>query len=252
MNQNILIFYKTTPEIEKQAKIMAKEINADILPDRNSPDINNKKYDLIIPIGGDGTVLHAETAFPKVKKLPLGAGRVEFLASASLKDWKKVWQLYLQNKYFIEKRMKISYSQHEALNEINITKKNLGQMFEGEIYLNNELLHAIRGDGIIVATPTGSTAYSLSAGGSIIDPQIAALIITPVTPFASFYRPLIIPPETKIKIVSKTSCNLVIDGIVISDHKDETEFKIEKSNVFAQIIRFSEKVDLYQKLHLLK
>lgn len=251
--KKILVFYKTTPKIEKAAKQISVVIEADIEADTQEQQKDIKPYDLIITIGGDGTILHAETRYPGIPKLPLGAGDFQFLTSATPSDWPKIWTEYQEKKFWIEKLTKISCGSYpSALNEIYFTKKTQGQVFRGKIYIDGQLVDEIKADGVVIATPTGSTAYGLSAGGSILDPKIKAFSIVPVVPFTRHLSPLIVPDNSLIEIISLREADLIIDGISVAEIKPQSHFKIQKAKHEAQFIRFGEKRNFYPKLHLLR
>ena len=253
-----LIFYKTVSNIEKEAKKIATILNADLQADTKthyptSFENATKKYNLVITVGGDGTVLHAELIYPGIPKLPLGAGNLEFLSSMSLDHWEKAIKHYQEKKYIVEERFKISCDKSpDALNEINISKKPLGQMFEGEVHIDNQFVFKIRGDGIIIATPTGSTAYALACGSDIIDPKIETISVVPVASFTLHTRPLVIPSTKKVKIISSKKCIAITDGIKIKDYPAKTEFNIRSAKTKAKLIRFPKQPNFYHKLQLLK
>lgn len=260
---NCLIFYKEIKEIEKEAKKIAAYLNGDIEADvkranfYDAPVFKNrrvgKKYDVVITIGGDGTLLHAEIYYPGILKLPLGAGKLEFLIEESLENWRKTIPLLLKNKYLVEKRFKISCNKTpDALNEFNLAKEQLGQMFEGEIWVDQKLAMKIRGDGLIIATPTGSTAYALACGSDVIHPRLETISIVPVAPFTLNNRPMIIPAESNLEIRTKNPSIMIVDGMKITQYHKNTSFKIEAAKRPARIIRFHNRTNFYEKLQLLK
>ena len=251
MKSKILVFYKTTAEIQKEAEKIARQLKADLQGDHGNLIDTESRHDVIIPIGGDGTVLHAETQYPGIPKLPLGAGRLDFLSSAPLNKWKEIISLFQKGNYSTEERLKIDLSKHSSLNEINFTKSSPGQLCTMEVYLDQKHRVTLRGDGVIVATPTGSTAYALSAGGSIIDPTLEVITIISVAPFTGFTKPLILPASKKIKLVSQSEGTLVIDGSTLKNFSKGAEFIITRSSISAKFIRFDHQPNLYQKLQLL-
>ncbi|QQR98854.1 MAG: NAD kinase [Sphingobacteriales bacterium] len=165
-----------------------------------------KKLDLIIAIGGDGTILDT-LHFVRDTNIPVAGinmGRLGFLADIHKEEIDALVQAIVQNNYTIEKRNLIFVDSNKAtfgeinfgLNEFTIHKKDSASMIVIHVYLNGEFLNSFWADGLIIATPTGSTAYSLSCGGPIIFPTTSSFVITPVAPHNLNARPLIIPDDT--------------------------------------------------------
>lgn len=169
-------------------------------------------FNLLFSIGGDGTMLHAVSAI-KDLKIPLAGintGRLGFLASIPKENIKKSVTEILNNKYTLSERslLDISINPEEqilnklnfALNDISITRKNTTSMIKIEAFLNDEYLTTYWSDGLIISTPTGSTAYSLSCGGPILIPSASSFIITPISAHNLNVRPVVIPDDTEIRL----------------------------------------------------
>ncbi len=255
---NILIFYKNLPTIRDKALSIAKTIKAESQADPiQTIDTHLKpvshNYDLLVVIGGDGTLLHAEAKYPNIPKLPIGAGRLHFLSSAPLVNWDETWKSYQSGDYGKENRQKIycAQTEYEILNEFYLTKSRPGQLFEAEIYIDKEYVAKVRGDGIIIATPTGSTGYGLSAGGSIIDPSLAVTTIVPVVPFTRHIQPLVVPSRLPIDIIPYTNMLLVGDGFQMDSFKPMTNLHFIPSEQSTQLIRMKPESNFYHKLQLL-
>jgi len=180
----------------------------------------------IFVLGGDGTFLRA-VRWLGDKEIPvigIKFGEVGFLAEQSEKDLFLTAELIIKKKYTIKKRMRLQaevtrdgkrYIRETALNDIVINKGTLARLAEIKTYINDEYLTTYRADGLIVSTPTGSTAYSLAAGGPILHPAVAGIIMTPICPFTLTNRPLIVPDSANIKIeVSEKDSDLMltVDG----------------------------------------
>jgi NAD+ kinase len=204
-----------------------------------------KKVDLIVAIGGDGTMLHAAhfTAGTDIPILGINLGSLGFLTQISEAELNDKLDAILRGDFEIEKRMlvegripKRDLGPFCALNDISINMGSTSRVITFEIFIEGEYLGTYSADGVVVATPTGSTAYSLSAGGPIINPEIDALILTPICPHALAIRPMIIPPSHKIKVVIKAGSQgmvLTIDGQeshLIKDG-DEVSFGVAKDVV---------------------
>jgi NAD+ kinase len=172
----------------------------------------DKSFDLLLSIGGDGTILRAATLVRNlgIPILGINAGRLGFLASVQKEDIAVFLQMVVDKNYKISKRtllkatvfpknkdlMEINF----AMNEISVSRKDTTSMITIEAYLDGELLTSYWADGLIIATPTGSTGYSLSCGGPILTPEVKGLVITPIAPHNLNARPLVIPDSTQIKL----------------------------------------------------
>jgi NAD+ kinase len=164
----------------------------------------SEKIELVIVLGGDGTVLSAARALGshRIPILAVNLGGLGFLTSVTLDELYPVLEQVFAGKHTTSERMMldaeiirkghVSERQH-ALNDAVATKAALARMLEFDVYVDRNRVGRYRADGIIVATPTGSTAYSLAAGGPIIDPQLDAFVITPICPHMLTNRPLVIP-----------------------------------------------------------
>jgi NAD+ kinase len=169
-------------------------------------------FDILVSIGGDGTILRAAT-FVRNSGIPIlgvNAGRLGFLAKVQKEDIEVFLQMVLEKKYTISKRTLLSLETtpknseikqlNFAMNEISVSRKDTTSMITIETYLNGEYLNSYWADGLIIATPTGSTGYSLSCGGPILTPEVKGLVITPIAPHNLNARPLVIPDDTKIEL----------------------------------------------------
>jgi len=174
-------------------------------------DLDNS-YDLLISIGGDGTMLRAIT-FVRDLSIPIvgiNTGRLGFLATIKKDAIEKAIDNILKGDYRISERSLLSITTEPenkdlldfnvALNEIAVSRKNTTSMITVETSLNNEYLTSYWADGLIIATPTGSTGYSLSCGGPVITPETKSFTLTPIAPHNLNARPLVIPDTTEIKL----------------------------------------------------
>lgn len=184
-----------------------------VVPDKFlSFDVLDPSYDLMISVGGDGTILRASTivADLNIPIVGINTGRLGFLATIQTANVKKAIDDIFSKKYSISKRSLLSIRtepQHPdleelnfALNEIAISRKNTTSMITVRTNLDGEYLTSYWADGLIVSTPTGSTGYSLSCGGPVIMPEADSLILTPIAPHNLNARPLVIPDSTEITL----------------------------------------------------
>ncbi len=208
--------------------------------------------DLIISIGGDGTFLEC-TSLIKKKKLPIigiNSGRLGFLASISKKEIDAAIENIFSKKYSIEERtmieIKINNNNNKfenypyALNEFTIQKKDNASMINIEVNLNGKYLNTYWADGLIVSTPTGSSAYSLSAGGPIILPGSRNFVITPIAPHTLTVRPIVVPDSVELAIKVKgrgKKCLAALDSRT-AFIEFNTEINIKKADFKTNMIKF--------------
>ncbi|HBX53630.1 MAG: NAD kinase [Bacteroidetes bacterium RIFOXYA12_FULL_35_11] len=188
----------------------------------------NDDTDVLLSIGGDGTFLEA-SSFVRKKEIPIlgiNSGRLGFLANISKENLAVAIDELLQKKYKIENRCLIQlctdftgFSDFPyALNEFTIHKRDSSSMITMQVFLNEQYLNTYWADGLIISTPTGSTAYSMSVGGPILTPDSSNFIIVPIAPHTLTVRPIVIPDIYHIRIhVEGRSKNYMIS----LDHKNE-------------------------------
>ena len=188
-----------------------KELDVSEL-DFQSFDVLDQSYEVLISIGGDGTILRAVT-FVRDLDIPivgLNTGRLGFLATIKKSKIEKAIDDIINKNYKLSERRLISIATEPenhslldlniALNEIAVSRKNTTSMITVETYLDGEYLTNYWADGLIIATPTGSTGYSLSCGGPVVMPDSNNFVITPIAPHNLNARPLVIPDSTEIRL----------------------------------------------------
>jgi NAD+ kinase len=181
-----------------------------------------EQVDLIIVLGGDGTLLSIAhlAAQKKVPVMGVNLGRLGFLTEVPLDEMLLTLDSYLEGNLSIisPRRLLLSETDKEeyyCLNDVVINKGALARMIQCRIWINAKEVAVVRSDGLIIATPTGSTAYSLSAGGPIIQPNIPAIVIAPICPHTLSFRPMVISQDSKVRIQVLTGDEevyLTIDG----------------------------------------
>ncbi|MFN4199012.1 MAG: NAD kinase, partial [Flavobacterium sp.] len=211
-------------------------------------------FDLLLSIGGDGTILRAVTYVRDsgIPILGINAGRLGFLAKVQKENIDAFLQLVLDKQYTLSRRTLISLSTvpkmkefkelHFALNEITVSRKDTTSMITIETWLNGEYLNAYWADGLIIATPTGSTGYSLSCGGPILTPDVKSLVVTPIAPHNLNARPLVIPDKTEIRLrISGREPNYLVslDSRIATLHNDTTLI-IKKTPFKINMVELSE------------
>lgn len=173
----------------------------------------DSSFDMLISIGGDGTILRAAALVRDsgVPILGINAGRLGFLATVQKDNIAEFLQFIIDKKYSISKRTLLSLTStpknediqelNFALNEVSVSRKETTSMITVETYLNGEFLNSYWADGLIIATPTGSTGYSMSCGGPILTPDVKSFVVTPIAPHNLNARPLVITDDTEIKLI---------------------------------------------------
>jgi NAD+ kinase len=184
--------------------------------------------DLVIVLGGDGTLLSAARAIGsrEIPLFPVNLGGLGFLTAISIDELYPELARALRGEHRVGKRKLLhaeirrgehTVARYDALNDVVLTKASIARMIDLETYVDQQFVCTYKADGLIVATPTGSTAYSLSAGGPIVFPAVAALCITPVCPHMLTNRPVLVADTSVIEIVCKAprkEAYLTVDGQV--------------------------------------
>ncbi len=188
------------------------------------------RADLIVAIGGDGTMLYA-AALGRERDVPLlgvNRGRLGFLADVTPDEMLNCLDQVLRGEYVRESRLMLTariiapdgrVSTAVALNDIVLQRRGTGRMVDFETRIGDRYVNTHSGDGLIVATPTGSTAYALSCGGPIIEPALNAVVVVPICPHTLNDRPIVIPSQREIEVrllaFSDSQAEVVIDGHVL-------------------------------------
>ena len=183
--------------------------------------------DVVAVLGGDGTFLYAAriVAASGIPILGINLGSLGFLAEVNPEDLKPALRHLLAGDYSIEERTCLEVEAHRAgrslaryvaLNDAVINKGAIARIIELEVTVNGQLVTVTRADGLIISTPTGSTAYSLSAGGPILYPTLGAFIITPICPHTLTNRPVVVPDQAQVEIslLRGADVMLTVDGQV--------------------------------------
>jgi len=199
--------------------------------------------DLLVSIGGDGTLLHtAGLIYPRaVALVGVNLGRLGFLTDLALADIEDGLAAVLDGQYICEDRVVLGcevsragevIATEDALNDVVVQKWNTARLITLNTYVDGQFLHTQRSDGMIVATPTGSTAYALSGGGPILDPRAKVLALVPICPHTLTNRPIVIPDSARVEIHVVTArddeSRLTCDGNSIRDLVPGDEVRIAR------------------------
>ncbi len=207
--------------------------------------LEEMNVDILITLGGDGTILLAlQRARGKI--LGVNMGVLGYLTEIEPDElWKAIRNIETGH-YWVEKRMRLKVKLngirlYDCTNEVVVHTSEIAKLRTYRIYYKNELLYEFRADGIIVATPTGSTSYSLSAGGPILYPHVDGVVITPIAPFKGKPVPFVFPAgKIKVELADGRENILVLDGQYSVEVSGQDKIEIDKSENYAEFIRFRE------------
>jgi NAD+ kinase len=207
--------------------------------------------DLVLVLGGDGTMIATARMIgdEEVPVLGVNYGSLGYLTEFRIEELYDALEMILADNFRLEKRVMLAVelqrgadviTRNRVLNDVVINKSALARIIEIEAYLNSQFVSSFRADGLIVSTPTGSTAYNLSAGGPIIFPSMNAVVVTPICPFTLSNRPLVVPDDAVIELLMKTDqedVSLTLDGQVGFPLKVNDRVVIRKSRTTFDLIQ---------------
>ena len=207
--------------------------------------------DLMLVLGGDGTMIGTARMVgdTEVPVLGINFGGLGYLAEFRVEELYTAFESILMGNYRLDRRLMLAVelmrgeeqiTRNRILNDVVINKSALARIIEIEAYLNQQFVNAFRADGLIVSTPTGSTAYNLSAGGPVIYPSMNAIVITPICPFTLSNRPIVVPDDAKIELRLKTKQDdvaVTLDGQVGWPLKIDDRVIIRKSRTTFNIVQ---------------
>ena len=217
--------------------------------ERTAVTIHNPKF--VVVLGGDGTLLAAARAVAKagIPVLGVNLGSLGFLTEVPLSDLYATLEAVDQNCCGTESRSMLEcqllrsgkcVAHYHALNDVVVNKSSIARLADFDLYINQDFVSNYKADGLIVATPTGSTAYSLAAGGPVLMPSVEGFAITPVSPHALTHRPLVVRDSVEISIVVKAAeehAFLSVDGQVGMPLMDGDRVTCRKSQHKVQLLR---------------
>jgi len=202
--------------------------------------------DLVIVLGGDGTLLSAARAIGQreIPLLPVNLGGLGFLTAITKEEVFPELERALRGEHRVAKRKLLNaelvrggrvVAAYDALNDVVLTKSEIARMIDLQVYVDEQFVADYKADGLIVCTPTGSTAYSLSAGGPIIFPSVPAICLTPICPHMLTNRPVLVPETSVVRVVSRAPNDnvfLSIDG-QIGNPVEEGDIVMCRSSQFS-------------------
>lgn len=210
-----------------------------------------QQADLIIVLGGDGTLLHtARAAAPfQIPVLGINMGHLGFLTEVELVEMFSSLEKLIAGEFRLEERMMLScqlirngltIGEFLALNDVVVTKGSFGRMISFDLFVGQQYVDTFSADGLIVSSPTGSTAYSLSAGGPIISPDLHLMLVTPICPHTLYSRPLVVGPKNLVRVVLKSELAevmLTADGQYGYSLEKGDEVIVEEAAVKTRLVR---------------
>lgn len=196
-----------------------------------------KGYELVFVIGGDGTILKAARYYSNYSCAVFGInlGRLGFLSQAGEKDLSLAVQKVIEGDYNLEERIMLSCGKHNALNDFVIKGTETSRMSKFSLTVNGKFVCEYQADGIIISTPTGSTAYGMSAGGPVLAPDVNSIAITPICPHTFDARPLVINADSEISITPSKNQKYLISADGQENFESKKEITIIKSKVCAKL-----------------
>ena len=209
MNKNFAICYNPYVQNSKETKdkLFSKLNNFGIKPKVISIDSLEKGFDLVFVIGGDGTILKASRFYSKTQTPIFGInlGHLGFLSQVSQDELDSGIKKILDNDYLVEQRMMLEFGDYVALNDFVIKGADSSRASKFSLEINSKFVCEYFADGIIISTPTGSTAYNMASGGPVLSPDVDAIVIVPICPHTFSARPIVVSSNDVIKILQPPS-----------------------------------------------
>lgn len=235
------------PEIERERIEHQTGCIVEVVPDEELA----RSVDLMLVLGGDGTMIATARMIgdTEVPVMGVNYGGLGYLAEFPVEELFPALEAILAGQFKVQRREMLSVelwrgeeliTRNRVLNDVVVNKSALARIIEIEAYLNDQFVNLFRADGLIVATPTGSTAYNLSAGGPVIYPSMNAVVITPICPFTLSNRPIVVPDDSVIEvrlITDNEEVALTLDGQVGFPLQAGDRAVIRKSNATFNLVQ---------------
>ncbi len=222
---------------KKSIKVLIDKIHSDL--------------DLLVILGGDGTLLHVadRASYHGIPVLGINLGDLGFLTEVSKEERFEALNAVINGEFTIEKRMLLKArlisnehksKWHYALNDVVISKGNIDRLIQLKAWADDDYINTYRADGLIFSTPTGTTAYNLSAGGPIVHPSLDSILVTPICPFMLDSRPVLLSPETRLvtRLIAGQSLDIkvMVDGQMAWDIQENDTLEIRASKNHLKLI----------------
>ncbi len=214
--------------------------------------VREMDVDVLITVGGDGTILRSLQR-NQAPIFGINAGVLGFLTEIPAKDIDAGIRKVIKGEYAIDERLKLKTTVggkrlFDSVNETVVHTANIAKIRQFQVYVDDQMIMDVRADGIIVATPTGSTCYAMSVGAPIIDPRVDAVVIAPMAPFKFAAKPIVVPATSniKLKLERPKPCVIVVDGQEMHKMNGNEMVELTVSENRARFISFGR--DFYARL----
>lgn len=219
---------------------------------RRGQPLAHMKADVVLAVGGDGTILRA-LQLSRVPVLGVNSGSLGFLTEIDASEADEYLPRVARGEHRIEERLRLKVEMNgqrlfDCTNEAVVHTAHVAKIRHFEIAVDDAVIQRVRADGIIVATPTGSTSYSMAAGGPIVDPRLDAILVTAIAPFKPAMRPYAVPATSRVRVrlVKPRECLLVLDGQHEVVLKGTEDVVLTGSESRARFVRFRD--DFYRRI----
>ncbi|OGK98834.1 MAG: NAD(+) kinase [Candidatus Rokubacteria bacterium RIFCSPHIGHO2_12_FULL_73_22] len=236
------------------AAVLEKETAA-LVPTATAPSVGKPELpgqaDLIVVLGGDGTLLSMARAVGDqgVPLLGVNLGGLGFLTATTLEEMFPALEAWLAGRMAVDERMTLAarvlrqgqtLGEHAALNDVVITKSAMSRIIDFSVSVDGQFATSYRADGLIISTPTGSTAYSLSAGGPILWPEMDAIVLTPICSHTLTNRPIVVPGAQRVEVTILTSEEVMVtmDGQVGVTLREQDTVEVRQAGARIRLVRF--------------
>ncbi|MCQ2347111.1 MAG: NAD kinase [Paludibacteraceae bacterium] len=249
---NVLLSQELRQEMNLREYPQFSDDNLTLSADGQWITADGEPLDFALSVGGDGTFLTTASAIgdKNIPILGINCGHLGFLADVQTRDVDKIMRRLIQGKYTLEQRSVLALTCSEgghislpfALNEVAVMKQALSSMITIETLVNGQPLHTYEADGLVIATPTGSTAYNLSIGGPLMVPQTRGILLSPIATHSLNVRPLVIPDDWKIdlRVRSRNGNYLIsVDGRS-QIFTDDVTLHIERAPYTVKLVQIGE------------
>jgi NAD+ kinase len=238
-------------QIGTRHKVVLESDLAETLRKKGS-SLEGMDVDIVLAVGGDGTILRALQRTNE-RVLGINSGSLGFLTEITAEEFPDALLRIAKRDYVVEERAKVKVTVDgerlfDCTNEAVLHTAHIAKIRDFEVWLDTSLLQKVRADGIIVATPTGSTSYNLSVGGPIVDPRVEGLVVGAIAPFKPAARAIVVPltAEVRVKLAKPKECLLVLDGqheVALSGRED---VRFTGSESRARLVKFGQ--DFYRRI----
>ena len=234
-------------ELSAHVGAYLREAGVEVIPERELLEPGTPPADAIVVLGGDGLMMRAANAYPGIPLLGINFGNVGFLALVERRDWERAIKALLSGGYAVQEgatlkatlvRGETSEPQGSAINDVVV--RSGVRMVDIEIYIDGQYVNTYPGDGMIVATPHGSTAYCMAAGGPILTAGVRGFAIVPISCHSPIRTPFVVPEEAIIELVvaNDHESSLILDGVELKRLQRWDSVRVERGEAAFRLVTF--------------